>query len=192
MRALTLCVLLVGCGEAAVVCPAGTTADDARALRIRTRLESVERGAALVREAGERVSVICFAAPRSTSVVDASHRVMLATELDDGEAAARLGHLLVHLRDGLPDANLHGPDCDAAVEHALALEATAYVEEISLQAELAVTPRVLAFEPSAEILAAPPDAREAIMLAYLRAHPNGAPGIDALSTSYRARCESSR
>ncbi len=194
MRALLVALTLVGCTDAAptTACPSGSTSDDARALRIRARLESVPSGAELVREAGASVRSICFAPAGGLSVVDHDHRIVLAEGLEEGEAAARLGHLLVHLRDGLPDDGLIGPDCDAAVERALVREASAYVREVLLQTELGARPTTLAFEFAPAVAAALPDARESIVLAYLRAHPDGAPGIDALAAGYRARCESAR
>lgn len=193
-RALALALALAGCAGGAPIasCPAGTQHDDARALQIRARLSSIESGATLLREAGGQMSAICFAPPGSPSVVNDAHVVILASDLQEAEAAARLGHLLVHLRDGLPDAELVGPDCDAAVERALAREATAYVREVVLQAELHAEPRVLAFEFSADVRAAPIELREPLVHAYLREHPHGARGIDGLAAGYRARCETAR
>jgi hypothetical protein len=191
---LLVALALAGCSEAhqGPSCPAGTHIDEARSDAVRARLASVPSGASLLREAGARLTIVCFAPPTSPSVVDDAHDVILASDLDEGEAAARLGHLLVHLRDGLPDEGLRSSDCDAAVDHALALEATAYVREVELQHALGVTPRALAFEFAADVLAAPPGAREAIVQAYLAAHPEGAPGIDGLASAYRERCVSAR
>ncbi len=186
---VVLALALAGCGGGAPACPEGTRSDDARALEIRTRLASVVGGAELVRDAVARVRAICFAPATSASVIDDTFVVILQSDLEPGEAAARLGHLLVHVRDGLPSALLHGPDCGSAVERALAREATAYVREVALQAELGAAPRALAFEFAADVLAAAPERREPIVLDYLRAHPGGAPGIDGLAAGYRARCE---
>ena len=195
MRAVAwLLLLLAGCGAPppAPPCPAGAHRDDPRAARIRARLASVPSGAALAADADGLVHAICFAPGGSASVVDDAHVVILATDLEEGEAAARLGHLLFHLRSGMPDAELTGPDCDLAVERALAREAVAYVREVALQAELGAQPHVLTFDFTAAVLAASPDAREQIVLDYLRSHPAGAPGVDGLAAGYRARCEASR
>lgn len=192
MRIALVLALIAGCGSgepSTPHCPPGSQPDEARAAAVRARLASVASGEALIAAAGDRVSCVCFAAPGSTSAVDDTHAILLASDLEEGEAAARFGHLLVHLRDGLPDEGLHRPDCDAAVERALAREATAYVREIELQTEVGARPRMLAFEMSSDVLAAPREEREAIVLAYLRAHPHGAPGIDGLAAGYRERCE---
>lgn len=191
---LALALALFGCGASATpaACPAGTRADAARASAIEARLGSVASGRALLAVGRDRVRAVCFADAGSASVVTIEHVVLLAADLEEGEAAARLGHLLVHLRDGLPTDVVHaGLDpaaCDAAVERALSLEAHAYVEEVALQDALGAQPTTLAFEFTPAMRAAAPEARASIALSYLRAHPSGGPGIDGLADAYRARC----
>lgn len=190
MRRELLAIGLAACTSAPVAtCPAGTDADAARASAIETRLASVSEGRALL-GSRDRVAAICFG--DGASVITSDHVVLLARTLEEGEAAARLGHLLVHARDGLPIDVIHAgvseSDCDAAVDRALALEARAYVTEVALQDALHAQPSVLAFEFASDVRTSTPDAREPLVLAYLRAHPTGAPGIEGLAAAYRARC----
>ena len=185
--------LLGACGVPATraACPAGTRADGPRAAAIEARLGTVSEGRALL-ASRDRVAAICFGDPASSSVITADRLVLLAGALEEGEAAARLGHLLVHAREGLPIDEVHaGLDeaaCDAAVERALMLEARAYVVEVALQDALGARPTTLAFEFAARLRATSEGEREGIVTAYLRAHPRGGPGIDGLADAYRARC----
>ncbi len=194
-RELAIALVVVGCGPPAAPspsCPSGTHLDAARASAIETRLASVDEGRAWIDAARARVSAICFGSVSSPSVITTDRTVVLSSALEEGEAAARLGHLLVHAREGLPtDMVGRGQGdatCDAAVERALTLEARAYVVEVSLQAALGAHPITLAFEFTDEMRAAPRTQREAIALAYLHAHPDGGPGIDGLESAYRALC----
>jgi hypothetical protein len=187
---LALALVLAACGtpaSAPSACPTGTHADATHASAIEARLGSIAAGRALLDVTRAEVPAICFGDAASTSVITRARVVLLADGLEEGEAAARLGHLLVHVRDGLPIDQLH-PPCDAAVEHAMALEARAYVEELALQDGLAAHPTTLAFEFADAVRDAAPDAREGIVRTYLHAHPDGAPGIDGLESAYRELC----
>lgn len=192
MRPELALLVLIGCGAPAPACPSGTHADAARASAIEHRLASVAEGRALIDAARARVPAICFGASESASVISTDRVILLAEGLEEGEAAARLGHLLVHARDGLATDEVHaGMDADACelgVDRALDLEARAYVVEVSLQSALGARPTTLAFEFADAMRAAPPDARFEIARAYLRDHPDGGPGIDGLASAYRAIC----
>ena len=183
---------LIGCGAPAPSCPSGTHAEAARASAIEHRLASVAEGRALIDAARARVSSVCFGAPQSASVITTDRVILLADGLEEGEAAARLGHLLVHARDGLPTDEVHAgmnaDACETAVGRALDLEARAYVVEVSLQTALGARPTMLAFEFGDAMRAAGPDARFEIARTYLRDHPDGGPGIDGLASAYRAIC----
>ena len=190
MRRELLALLLIGCGATPPACPDGTRPDTARASAIEARLSTVSEGRALIESA--HVS-ICFVTSGSSSVITTDRVVLLASELEEGEAAARLGHLLVHARDGLPidliQSGLDHDACEAAVDRALTLEARAYVTEIALQDALGAHPTTLAFAFAADVRAAPEPERESIAHAYLVAHPDGGPGLDGLAAAYRARCD---
>ena len=82
-----------------------------------------------------------------------------------------------------------GADCPALVHHALELEARAYATESRLRAALGVTAPVMAFEIEGETAPLPDVEATARWLAYLEAHPTGAPGIDALGAGYLAQCQ---
>lgn len=195
-RALVIATLLAACGtpSAPSPCRTGLHADEARATAIEARLASVPEGRALLDAARARLAAICFAEPGSASVVTTDHVAVLARDLEEGEAAARLGHLLVHLRDGLPlEAVPEGASdarCDEGVSRALALEATAYVTEVELQRALGAAPRVLRFELGDMLAALPAGEREPAVQRYLAEHPDGAPGIEGLASAYRQRCAS--
>ncbi len=192
---LAVALALVACGapaSAPAACAPGTSVDSARRAAIEARLASVEEGGALLAAARDRVREVCFAAPESASVVTTDGALVLARDLDEGEAAARMGHLLVHLRDGLPleavPEGARGARCEAGIERALARESVAYVTEVELQHALAITPRRFRFEFDAVLAALPASERAPHVQRYLAEHPDGAPGIEGLASAYRARC----
>jgi hypothetical protein len=192
-EAIALAFALTACGARAEssACPSGTHEDASRTQAIIDRLDTSPDGHALLARRS-LVARVCFAPASSASVLTTDHVILLADDLELGEAAARVGHLLVHLRDGLPIDAVSGQAaeraCDAAVDRALTLEARAYVVEVELQGTLDAHPHVLAFEFTDAVRAAPADARDALVLAYLRTHPSGGPGIEGLGTAYRAQC----
>jgi len=172
-------------------CPARFALDAPRATRLLETLGKVERGARIRDEALATGPLeICFGA-LAVSSVTTTGIVLMDETLGDEEAASRLGHLLTHVSQGLSrfegDAGADG-GCDAWVARALDAEATALSLEIELRRALGVTsPRSkYAFED--DVRAAKEEDREAIVLAYLRAHPDGGPGIDALASGYARRC----
>lgn len=188
--AVLLSVVTLGCSgpveERVARCPAGHTEDAPRAARIAARLASVAEGRALGRHLEGHV--LCFA-PDGLGVISEERQLLLSEALGDGENAARVGHLLVHARDGLPLEYGSVTDCDARVARALDREALAHVVEVRLQVALGVTPRHFAFEFAAEVMAADDDASAvALVRRYLNEHPTGAPGIDGLSAAYHQRC----
>lgn len=188
--ALALALTLGACGADAAEppCPAGHHRDASRAAAIVQRLGTVPEGATLVSLLAGTQG-ICFG-DEALNVVTSDRAFLLASSLEDGEAAARLGHLLIHVRDGLPmgDAIPSDADCDALVREALDREAVAYVAEVRLQRALGVTPRTLAFEFAFELERLDEPSARARVRAYLEEHPTGAPNIDGLSAGYLARC----
>jgi hypothetical protein len=132
---------------------------------------------------------LCFA-PGALDVITAERALLLSEAMEVREAAARTGHLLVHIRDGVPmPASVPaGADCEALVSVALDREAEAHLVEWRLQRALGASPRVHAFEFDDDLLALPDGARRDAVRAYLAAHPTGAPGIDGLAASYLSRC----
>jgi hypothetical protein len=107
--------LLSACGAA---CPPGTSADPSREAELRARLAELEPALARTR------ATVCTGAPQDGLAGD---RVLLA-DASDPAAAARLGHLLLHRRDGLLPPT-PGPACAAEVERALAGERAAHAAE---------------------------------------------------------------
>jgi hypothetical protein len=190
---LLLALALVGCPvPPPPPCPSGSVADATLAERIEHRLARTMRGRVLLDTQRVHVRAFCFVPPGSTSAITDERDVLLARDLEEGEAAARLAHLLTHLDTGLPSSAVTPTDdaaaCDAMVEHAISLEAAAYVAEIDFQDALVASPRVLRFEFADAVRAASILERERIVHDYLYAHPSGAPGIDGLVDAYRARC----
>lgn len=178
----------LGCGgEAPAVCTGRYSADPARQARILGRLGASAEGAAAVGRWGRPIRM-CFGAVRS-SVVTEQGVMLMDAKLDDARAAARVAHLVTHLADGLPAIVAGEGDCDARVEQALAAEARALALELRLLRELeAPPPEGGPWEVEGVHWAAPPEGREAAVLSYLRAHPDGAPGVDALAAGYARRC----
>jgi len=130
---------------------------------------------------------VCFG-PAPVSVVTHDGALLIDARLDEGEAAARAGHLATHLSDGLIPSPTRGDDCAAYVDRALHAEARALALELRLRRAFA-GPRRVTYEIEAPFWAAPAASREALIVDYLRAHPDGAPGIDALASGYARRCE---
>jgi hypothetical protein len=152
-------------------------------------LETIEEGRD-VKERALRVASprICFG-PIGASAVTTEGVILLDDALGEAEAAARVGHLLVHVERGSPLAPQVDPSrCEEAVDRALTAEASALELELRLRRALGVlSPRVrYAFEE--EVVRAAPEARVGRIKAYLQAHPHGAPGLDALAAGYRQRC----
>lgn len=113
-------------------------------------------------------------------------------DLDEPEAAARLGHLLTHAVEGLPMAHLEAGDCAGQVDLALAQEARALTLEIRWRRALGVTARRIPYAFEDDVWRAPEPAREGVVLDYLRAHPDGGPGVDGLLAGYSRRCREAR
>jgi hypothetical protein len=105
------------------------------------------------------------------------------------ETAAKLGHLSLHQKeaarfDTLPTKK---EGCADWVDGLLVLEAKAYATELRLRQKLQVHTNPYEFEES--FWAEDPVKQEGVILAYLRAHPLGGGGIDALGAAYLERCE---
>ena len=168
-------------------CPARFSADPARQARIASTLDASGEGRAVLARWG-RPLPMCFG-PVPASVVTEKGVLLMDAKLDDARAAARTAHLVTHLADGLPALVKERGDCDARVEQALAAEARALGLELRLLRELrAPPPEGGPWEVEIVYFAAEPAAREAALRAYLRAHPDGAPGVDALAAGYAKRC----
>jgi hypothetical protein len=190
---LALVLTLEACGSesrATGGCPGGAIEIPARTASILARLSSVPAGASLVQAAGGRVRVFCFA-ERGPNAIDDTAAIVLDPALAEADAAARVGHLLLHLRDGSPypapaDADA---DCDSIVDRALDREAAAHAVELELRRALAAAPGVLRFDFEEAFWAAPGPERLALVR---RALATGAAGPGRLAIEYRARCEHER
>ncbi len=88
-------------------------------------------------------------------------------------------------------SNPRPTDCEKQVDEALRAESAALSFELQLRGELAVTNKRIEYEFEAPYWATAPENRERLVLDYLRAHPDGAPGIDALAAGYTKRCRES-
>lgn len=172
-------------------CPAGFQRDDARAEGIFEALASSPEGADLLK--GVKTPDVCFGEP-AYSVVTTEGVLLMDRRLDKGEAAARVGHLLLHVASGALalDPTPGDAGCEAAVDAALRAEARAMALEIRLRRDLGVSSARSPIEPTPEFWRAAPALREALLLDYIRAHPDGAPGLDALVTGYTRRCKEAR
>lgn len=187
-------VFLAACGKEAPACPAGMATMETRARGLRVLLERVPEGARVIGRVPAGAARVCFGRV-PVSAVTPDGTVLLEASLGDAEAAARLGHLLLHVIEGPPmpalvpaAPALSGAECGAAVRRALVAEAGALALELGLRRALGVTAPALRYEFEQDFWRAPPEAREGVILAYLESHPGGGPGIDALAESYRRRC----
>ncbi len=178
-------------------CPARFAEDATRGPALVEALRATTEGAGiLARLPPSPAPHICFG-PATTSAITPEGVILFTADLQGPEATARLGHLLLHLAEGLPMARPTAGDCATQVDVALAAEARALAVELRLRRELgAPAPsgngRRLPYAFEDAFWAAPPAGREALILAYLRAHPDGAPGLDALAAGYARRCAEAR
>jgi hypothetical protein len=182
---------LIGCGEPAPArpaCPDGLHEDESRAGRLVGLLDSTGPGRDLLRRA-PALPRICFgdvAEPAITS----EGVVLLDPRDDDGEAAARLGHLVLHVVEGLPMSGATGPErpCRERVDDAVRAEARAHALELELRRRLGVTrPRApFAFENA--YWAAPQDRRVEVIRAWFEAHPAGGGGVPGFVDAYGRAC----
>lgn len=190
MRGPLAALLVLGCSGAPepAPCPLGHHRDPARAAELEARLADTREGAPLAALLAGTAG-ICFAAD-AIDVITTERVLLLSDGMETGEAAARLGHLLVHVRDGLPmrEAIPRGADCEALLDEALDREAQAHAAEMRLQRALGAVPRRHAFEITDAVLALPEAEQAGAVRAYLEAHPTGAPGIDGLAAGYLERC----
>lgn len=162
-------------------------ADEPRARGLVALLEGAPEGAAIAGRVSAGAARVCFGQV-PVSAVTPEGVVLLEATLADAEAAARLGHLLLHVVEGSPAPRAGEPDCEAAVRRALAAEARALAMELRLRRALGVTAPALRYEFEEDFWRAAPGEREGVVLAYLEAHPHGGPGVDALAEGYRRRC----
>lgn len=170
---------------AAPACPEGTRADPARGEAVLRRLGSAAEGAA-IRARAPAPRAYCVG-PRAVSVVTSDGALLVDERLGEAEAAARVGHLLLHTGgDRAVDALDRPGDraCAALVAAALDEEARALAVELSLRRALGVTAPVVRFAFEED----PRDAEAGRIRAWLDAHPDGGPGVDALAAGYDARC----
>ena len=169
-------------------CPRGFVDRPGLAARLEARLRALPEGPALLRAVPAGSARWCFGAI-DPSVVTVERVLLLDASLPEEEAAARAGHLLSHLRDGLPlPATIErGADCDALTRTALRREARAHVLEAELREALGLPPDRYGFEPALRA-ASGRRRREEVVHAYLVAHPEGGPHLDGLARSYAARC----
>ncbi len=185
---LFLFLAIVSCRSSNPVqqCPAAFTQNDSRANRLWERLGAAAAGATLTAR-GVSKPLLCFGRTE-LSTITTEGVIYFDDKLDESEGTARPGHLFLHSVDGLPMSNPRPTDCDTQVDEALRAESAALSLELQLRRELAVTNKRIAYQFEAPYWAAVPEKRERLVLDYLRAHPNGAPGIDALAASYAKRC----
>jgi hypothetical protein len=185
---MTLSLSIVSCRASDPVqqCPAAFTQNDDRASRLWERLGAASAGAALMARGASKPR-LCFGRTE-ISTITTNGILYFDDKLDESEGAARLGHLFMHFVDGMPMSNPRPTDCEAQVDEALRAESAALSLELQLRRELAVTSKRIMYQFEAPYWAAAPEERERLVLDYLRAHPDGAPGIDALAAGYAKRC----
>lgn len=167
-------------------CPHGLVESLGRAARVVAALRATDEGARWLRRLGQTEVRLCFGAV-DVPVVTEDRALLLDARTDDAECAARVGHLVAHVVEGMPmPARIEADaDCPALVDRALVAEAEAYAVELRLRRALGLTEPRYEFEADFH---ASPQQGEATILAYLRAHPEGGPGLDGLGAAYAQRC----
>lgn len=185
-----LIVIALGCGTGGSIsshpppCPEGALDLPARSEAVLGRLGSIPEGAALIEASRDRAGRMCFA-PEGPNAITDDRTIVLDRALGEAEAAARVAHLLVHVRDGspYPERARPGADCDATVARALDREARAHAVELEVRRALGVRGGrpVLDFEEA--YWAAAQRDREGLVRRALEADGEG------LALGYRQRCE---
>ena len=164
--------------------------DADRAGAVRTQLESVPEGRALLSNAALDVARICFADDGPGVLVHGgTPAVVLSRRADANENAARLGHLLRHRLDGPPLSIMGGAgDCDARVLAALTAEARGHAVEIRLRRALGVHSlgTVLPFE--AALRSVSPAEQTRGILDFLLRNPNGTRSVPPFGADFRRGC----
>jgi hypothetical protein len=168
-------------------CPQGTHADPDRRARLDQRLRSalprLASPDALALGQAHDFGTWCFG---QQSELQENGPLLLDESLGDDEAAARAGHLLLHmLLPPWPDSQA---PCEERVAQALEAEAHALSLELELRQVLGVTAPKVSYAFAAEHQQSPPDQRIPLIEKALRQHPNGAPGIPGLASAYAQRC----
>jgi hypothetical protein len=168
-------------------CPPGTHADRERQVRLEKRV----RGAlprlatpdALALAKAPGFDGWCFG---QHSEVQENGVLSLDESLAGDEAAARAGHLLLHLIvPPWPDSQA---PCPERVNAAVEAEARALSLELALRDVLGVSAPKVAYAFADEHRQAAPDQRVALIARFLRQYPNGAPGVPDLAGAYAQRC----
>ncbi len=179
--------------EGPSTCPKGARQDEPRRQRLLSMLLAAGEESRRLALRGRDKVRFCFM-ERKHSVVTTEGKLLLDPRWQDGELAARVGHLLFHVVEGLPyrDRGTDSRTCQARVAEALRREAQSLALELRLRKALQVGKPTVAFEFTAEVRSAPEGERTEVIYAYLQAHPHGGPGIDALGAGYLARCRRER
>ncbi|MBX7195021.1 MAG: hypothetical protein K1X94_23405 [Sandaracinaceae bacterium] len=184
LLAALLCVCACERPDPPAPLPLACSPEPTRTARLLARLTAA--GQVVGDDLGPR---ICFAAGAGT--VWPGQVISLPSDWADDPTAARLAHLLHHVREGrglVAHEPRAGRDCEALVEEALREESRAHVVEMEVRATLGVTDPARRFVNEDEILGLPPTERAAAELAYLEAHPDGGGGYEPLGRDYRTRC----
>ena len=137
---LVAAVALIACNErpAGPTCSDGTARDPDRVERLRERLGSHDTARALVLATQGRY-VVCFGEGIEPGV-DAQHRIRLDATSDDARAAAKLGHLLMHVSHGLPFVEDDPRPCAERLARAEERERAGHALESSLLRRFGLPP----------------------------------------------------
>jgi hypothetical protein len=170
------------------ICPTGTRPDQDRQARVANQLRvglarlSDRADAQQLARAWREGEAWCFG---QRSEVQEGGPLFLDATVDDGETAARAGHLLLHRLVAAPWPRMPDLPCDQRVRQALAAEGRALALELELRRVLGVTRARISYAVAADsegVFGA------AAIEAVLASHPEGAPGVPALGQAYAQRC----
>jgi hypothetical protein len=170
-----------------LACPQDTHANPDRQARLEQRLRGalprLDNPDAQALDQAREFGTWCFG-PQSELREDGP--LILDETLANDEAAARAGHLLLHLL--IPPWPASQAPCEERIDAALDAEAHAISLELELRQALGVQSPSVGYAFTAEHQQVAPDQRIALVARYLRQHPDGAPGVPGLASAYAQRC----
>jgi len=108
---VALAALLAAACRSTPACPEGAAADELRTDKMLALLRADAEGQVLLAEFRPRP--VCYAPSAEAGVIASNSALLLPSGADERDLAARVAHLLLHAREGLPQVVAEG-SCDEA------------------------------------------------------------------------------
>lgn len=164
-------------------CPPNLAVDSVREKAILARLSGDADASAIL--GGGAGVVICFGTGVEAAVTQ-DRVIQIDRRLPEIEAAARVLHLALHMREGSPLVGPPGVDCARWLTAAMDEEARAYAMELQILDKAGVRPTWPFVEEARGAVAGD---RARVIGRWLWDHPDGGGGVPGLAKGYAARCE---